>query len=185
MASSTEICNLALVTLGQEPVITLDDSTKSSRLCSRMYDPVLEATLRAYPWTFAIKRTVMALSAESPAFGYAYKYTFPTDYLRMVEHNITLPYVVEGNEILTDFGDSVYLRYVAKVTDPNKFDSQFIQVLYYKLACAMCIALTADQDLYSKLMQLSTNACVQAQNSSAIEAEPQQVVEGTWIPSRY
>ena len=70
MASSTEICNQALILLGQEPIITLDDSTKQSRLCKRLYQPVLEALLRAYPWTFAIKRKILARDLEMPEFGY-------------------------------------------------------------------------------------------------------------------
>lgn len=185
MSSSTEICNMALVLLGQEPILTLDDSTKSSRLCSRLYTPVLEALLRAYPWTFAIKRVVLAKEVSPSVFGGLSQFPLPSDYLRMVSLSILGEYAIEGNKILTDETDRVDIRYVARVTDPNLFDAQFTQVLIYKLAAYMCISLTADQDLYTKLQQVYLRELMFAQNSQAIEACPQSVVEGQWLPSRY
>ena len=54
MASSIEICNDALTMLSQEPVMALDDTTKASRLCKQRYEPVRDALLRSYPWSFAM-----------------------------------------------------------------------------------------------------------------------------------
>ena len=185
MASSTEICNQALILLGQEPIITLDDSTKQSRLCKRLYQPVLEALLRAYPWTFAIKRRILARDLEMPEFGYIYQYTLPSECLRIVSVNIPDDeYVIEKNKILTDHYD-VRLRYVGMTDSANDFDAQFVQVLAHRLAKTMCQALTADQDLFVKLSQVESQLIMLAQNTNAIETTPQPVVEGPWIPSRY
>lgn len=185
MASSTEICNLALVLLGQEPIITLDDTSKAARLCSRLYNPTLEALLRAYPWSFAIKRVKLAQEVETPVFGFLYQYALPSDCMRIVSTSIPdYKFKVENNKILTDEPE-VELRYVRKTESANDFDSQFVQVLALRLAKVMCQTLTADQDLYVKITQQEMQAIVLAQNTDAIETSPQPVIEGCWIPSRY
>lgn len=185
MASSTEICNLALVIIGQEPIITLDDTSKAARLCSRLYQPTLDALLRAYPWSFAIRRVKLAQEVETPIFGFLYQYALPSDCVRIVSTSIPCNnYVVEGNKILTD-EPMVELRYVHKTESANDFDAQFIQVLALRLAKMMCQSLTADQDLYVKIAQQEVQAIVLAQNTNAIETSPQPVIEGNWIPSRY
>ena len=185
MASSIEICNLALVYLGQEPIIALDDTSKAARLCKRLYTPTLEALLRAYPWTFAIKRVKLAQEVETPTFGYMYQYTLPSDCMRIVSVSIPLEkFAVENNKILTD-EPMVELRYVYRTESANDFDPQFIQVLAWRLAKVLCQALTADQDLFAKVTQQEMQALMLAQHTNAIETCPQPVIEGPWIPSRY
>lgn len=193
MASSIEICNNALILIGQEPVITLDDTSKQARLCKRLYTSTLEALLRQYPWTFAIKRVILSRDVETPAFGKAYQFTLPSDCLRIVnifvsdnDHDYISDdeYTVEGNKILTDY-ETIYLRYVGKIDSAGLFDSQFCQCLAYKLARIMCQALTADQDLLVKLTELETQAIQLAQHTQAIEQSPQKVKEGQWIKSRW
>jgi hypothetical protein len=193
MASSTEICNTALILIGQEPVITLDDTSKQARLCKRLYDSVLEAILRQYPWTFAIRRIILSRDLETPVFGKAYQYTLPTDCLRIIDICVTADdrdyisdseYTVEGNKILTDY-EPLYLRYISRPKSANLFDPQFCTCLAYRLARVMCQALTADQDLLVKLTELETQAIQLAQHTQAIEQSPQKVKEGQWIKSRW
>ena len=193
MASSTEICNNALILIGQEPIITLDDTSKQARLCKRLYESALEALLRQYPWTFALKRVILAHDVETPVFGKAYQFTLPVDCQRVVgifvspdEHDCISEdeYTIESNKILTDYS-TLYLRYVGKVSSANDFDSQFCQCLAYRLARLMCQALTADQDLLTKLVQLETQAIQFAQHTQAIEQSPQRIKEGNWIRTRW
>lgn len=185
MASSVEICNLALVHLGQEPILTLDDTSKEARLCRRLYDPTLEALLRSYPWSFAIRRVLLAQEVEPPVFGFSYQYTLPSDCMRIV--SLSVPdgmYSIEQNKVLTDEPE-VELRYVYKPKSANDFDAQFVQVFALRLAKLMCQSLTADQDWYVKITQQEMQAIMLAQHTSAIESSPQTVIEGNWIPSRY
>ena len=185
MASSVEICNMALSLLGQEPIMTLDDTSKSSRLCKRLYEPTLEALLRAYPWTFAIKRVVLSRDTATPSFGFKYQFTLPSDCMRIVSMNVPDgAYSTEVNKILTDY-EEVQLRYVYKVKSSDEYDSQFIYVLALQLAKVMCQSLTADAELFNRLVQLEVQARVEAQNTNAIENSTQLVEEGNWIPSRY
>lgn len=185
MASSVEICNMALSLLGQEPVMTLDDTSKSSRICKRLYEPTLEALLRSYPWTFAIKRVILSRDTDTPAFGFKYQFTIPSDCMRIVSINIPDGlFNIESNKILTNY-DVIQMRYVYKTASAAEFDAQFIHVLSLRLAKVMCQSLTADPDLFSRLAQLEAQALLAAQNTNAIETSTQPVEEGPWIPSRY
>lgn len=193
MASTTELCNEALILIGQEPVMTLDDTSKQARLCKRLYNSVVEALLRQYPWTFAIRRAILSRDLEVPVFGFKYQYTIPADCLRIVDmrstdckYDVFQPWevAVEKGKILTDYS-IVYLRYVSSIEDPNLFDTQFREVLAYTLAGKLCQALTADQDLLGKLKQMELQSLQLAMHTNAIETSPQMVREGNWIPSRY
>ncbi len=185
MASSTEICNLALAHLGQEPIITLDDSSKFSRLCKRFYSPVFEGLLRAHAWSFAINRTVLAQRAGRPAFGEENIFALPTDCIRVVEVNTSgLRYTIEKNNILTQ-AHSVELRYVQTVDNENLLDQSFIDAFALKMAVEMCYSGTSNLDMLNVLTKRFTQAITEARHNQAIEAFPQQVIEGPWALSRY
>lgn len=185
MASSIEICNDALTMLSQEPVMALDDTTKASRLCKQRYEPVRDALLRSYPWSFAMKREILARDLESPAFGYANAYSLPVDCVRVVSINDrTQEWQVEGRKVLTN-ADRVNLRYIRKVEDPNEMDAMFRECLTLKLAADMCMSLTSNIDLKSMYEQLLERKINLAYNASAIESTPPEVIEGNWILSRY
>lgn len=193
MASSTEICNLALTMIGQEPVVTLDDTTKGARLCKRWYNPVLEAELRGYPWTFAMKRAVLSPLYDKglaefppvPELSKSYVFQLPTDCIRIANLNVPYDqYTLEGNKIYADT-DTLYIRYVSKPESSALFDPQFVMVLACAIAIELCIPLTDDQDLLTKLLSRKEQLVSHARNTQSIEASPQPVVEGEWIPSRF
>ena len=54
MASKTEICNRALAAIGQDEILTLDDSSKAARCCRIFYDPVRRRLQRKHSWVFAL-----------------------------------------------------------------------------------------------------------------------------------
>lgn len=185
MASSIEICNDALVMLSQEPVMALDDTTKASRLCKQRYESVRDALLRSYPWNFAMKREVLVQEATPPAFGFTFRYTLPTDCVRVVDiNNRQFTWQVEGRSVLTN-ENYAHLRYIRKVEDANEMDAMFRECLVLKLAADMAISLTSNIDLRSIYEQLFDNKIRLAYNASAIESTPPEIIEGDWIISRF
>lgn len=185
MASRTEICNMALVHIGQEPILTLDEETKQSRLCKRLYETVRDATLRSYPWTFAIKRVILAPDLETPAFEFEHQFTLPSDCIRVVSLSVSdEEYVIEGNKILTNRTE-IRLRYITNNTIEALFDPQFCQVLAIRLAKALCQSLTADQDLIKILNELERPLILQAMNTNAVETSQQPIIDDGWLMVRY
>lgn len=185
MATSVDICNQALILLGQEPIITMDDSSKQSRLCKRLYEPTLETLLREYPWSFAIRRVILSPEVDTPGFGFTHKFVLPTDCMRIVSTGLEDDqFTIEGNRILCD-EVVVYLKYVCKPESASVYDSHFVQVLTHRLAKVMCQALTADLDLLRTIASMENSAIVRAMNTQAIETAPQPVQEGPWLKVRY
>lgn len=185
MATSIDICNQALISIGQDPIITMDDSSKQSRLCKRLYEPTLETLLREYPWSFAIRRVILAPEVDAPGFGYTRKFALPTDCMRIVSTGLDDDqFVIEGDGILCD-EDVIHLRYVGKPESASVYDSHFVQVLTYRLAKVMCQSLTANPDLLTLMARQENTALVRAMNTQAIETSPQPVVEGPWLKVRY
>lgn len=144
--SEVDICNVALGLLRIKEIADIKSPvTEEAKICARYYNIVKEALLRTSIWNFAIKRTVLASDSETPAFEWQYQSTdFPNDYIRiiglyysngeMIINTNNKNYAVEGNKILTNIGAPYYFKYVADITNVNKFDKLFKMNLVYLLA---------------------------------------------------
>jgi hypothetical protein len=147
---ATSICNLALAQLGQSQIMSLEDASQAARFCKRFYDQTRDEVLRSHPWNFAGKRLALSRLSDDPLFGWAYQYGLPIDFLRLLQLNAysssEAPKFceIEGNRLLTDEGEA-QVRYVARVTDPNLFDSLFVEALATKLASKLAQPLTGSR----------------------------------------
>lgn len=139
--TETDICNMSLGKLGSvriTSIATSDLSIEAVR-CRNHYDQTRDALLRSFEWNFAKWRAELGL-ADTPPFEWDYKYTLPTDFLRLISvyewadtDAVDDRFTIEGNFILTNY-DSMNIKYIRKVTDPNKFDPLFVEVLVLQLA---------------------------------------------------
>ncbi len=134
-ATDVKICNSALVKIGVDRIVSLDDvDSRPAKLLKNQYPIIRDALIRAHPWNFAIKRVALA-SAGTPAFGFAYQYALPSDYSRALDVNGNdngFEWQKEGNIILSD-DSTCELRYIAKVAE-GYFDDCFSEVLAIKIA---------------------------------------------------
>jgi hypothetical protein len=164
MATEVSICSNSLRRLGDDPITSLTDDTERARLCNAFYTDARDAVLRSHPWNFAITRATLAKLSDTPAYGFNYQYSLPTnpyclrvlemeysDYIFKVENVAT-----HGRVLLTDEGTAKIL-YVARITDTNLFDSMFIDVLTAKLSVDLAYPVTNSlkvQEQMQKLYQL-------------------------------
>lgn len=84
--------------------------------------------------------------SDAPAYGFAYRYAAPTDFVFLLEINgdeaDTLNHSMEkDNEILTDETE-LQAKYIFLQTDTTKYDSDFILLVSYKLASLAAISIT-------------------------------------------
>lgn len=81
MASNdVEICNIALSRIGESrPINSLDDDNTAAQQCKLFYLPMIEQTLRDFPWRFAQKYVDLALIQERPNPEWLYEYRYPSD----------------------------------------------------------------------------------------------------------
>ena len=167
------ICNLALQKLGAASISTLADNSREARQCSLAYESCRRAELRKHTWNFAVTRAVLAPDSDAPAFDYLYQFTLPTDCLRILRPaEAALDWLVEGRKLLTNDGDTLYLRYLADITDPTQFDAAFVDLLTLALARVMCEPLTNSTGKRQLLDGEYREACSDARKANAFEQGP-------------
>jgi hypothetical protein len=159
MASVVDMCNSALNLLGASTISALTDDSKNARLCNQRYESVRNRVFRSHAWNCLHKRVQLAQNSTAPVIEYTYAYALPSDCLRVLKvHNGTtdsiqsaIDYKLEGRNIVTDEG-TVYLIYVALVTDPNEYDSYLQESISHQLAADLCYAITNNATLANNYM---------------------------------
>ena len=159
MASVVNMCNSALNLLGASTISSLTEDTKNARLCNQRYEPIRNRVFRSHNWNCLIKRVQLAQDSTGPVVEYTYGYTLPTDCLRVMKiHNGStdsiasdLDYKVEGRKIVTDI-TTIYLFYIALITDPNEYDSYLREAVSHQLAADICYAITNKSALANNYM---------------------------------
>src|ERR1700761_304425 len=140
MASQLDICNSALIKLGGMPLVALNDGSKEGTVLSARYNMCRDYVLREHPWKCAIKRVSLAPLSGTPLSDprtlrqWQYAFQLPADYIRLVlNDDDRLFFQVEGNTFLSN-EQSVMIKYVWQVSDPNIFDSHLAETIAWYLA---------------------------------------------------
>lgn len=189
MASEVGICNRALQKLGASSILSLTEDSTEGRACNLAYKPVRDALLRSHWWSFSIKRASLAASSTSPLFGYDNQFPLPSDYLKLIppdhrEKVYMTDWKLEDGFIRTNDDAPLEIRYVSRVTDPNKFDALFIEALSARLAMEMCEQLTQSNAKRQLAMQEYQDSIREARKHNAFENPPVEAPDGSWITSR-
>jgi len=159
MASEVDIANSALNLLGASTISAFTDDSKNARLVNQRYEPVRDRVFRSHAWNCLHKRVQLAQNTTAPVVEYSYAYSLPSDCLRVLKiHNGTtdsivseMDYKIEGRNIVTNEG-TVYLIYIAKITDPNLYDTYLQESISHQLAADLCYAITNNATLANNYM---------------------------------
>ena len=84
----TDICNSALVKLGVNRILSLDDTSVEGRTCKEQYPKILKSLLRSHPWKFAIVRASLNKLVQKPAFEFDYYYQVTPEEILKVANEI-------------------------------------------------------------------------------------------------
>lgn len=188
MASFVSLCNAALSHLGEYDYITsLDDDSPQAVVLKANYERVLEYCLRQHFWNFATKRVVLAPSASSPAWGAGKHFALPSDLLRIrdINNNPYEQFIVENNGIYWEGGDILNLRYVAYISDPNKFDSLFSEYYSFSLARNIAASLTDSREKMKEMKEMETLALSNARSVDGDEEGRQVIYSETFLAARF
>ncbi len=141
--SRTEICNRALLVLGEGAVINVGQDSQSARACELAYEPCLRSVLEQGDWNFATKRVDLGgRLVEEPVFEFEFQYPLPTDFVRFQQlfarQRLQLDsrryFTIEGSNLLTNFNPPLYLIYTFYQDDPRMFSELFAEALVYRIA---------------------------------------------------
>ncbi len=183
--SKTEICNLAVSWLGGRQITNVEtDPGLEARLCRANYDPSRKAVLEEREWTFAIKRDSLTPLAESPKFGYSYKFLLPSDFLRLISvydpgqsnraSPETIVHVKEENHIYADL-ETIDVKYIMDLKNTNRFSALFDQALAGHIAANIAISLTENASHQGRMVLMYEDKLNKAITSDSLQGSRERL----------
>ncbi|RLA00790.1 MAG: hypothetical protein DRQ45_06885 [Gammaproteobacteria bacterium] len=173
MTSPVSIFNIALGWLGESAITSFGDSSDSAQLGKNNYNDIRDTVLEEVSWTFAVKRIEPARIATKPLYGFSAAFQIPPEVLRVLTVSDAstsggsadrydtgqggeskIPWNREGDKILTNTAERIYMRAIVRITDPNKYSPSFIQALAARIAADICIPLTQDEKVQTNMEAL-------------------------------
>ena len=192
--SETQICNLALLNFGEKTITSTNDNTKEGRACKVLYPIARDALLYSHPWNFAMRRADISGSVvDEPAFGYEYAYQLPPQCLRVWElfdqysdatssrvwlsaANLDKTSVVsedlwevEGQYLLTDRSEEIYIRYIQQITETGYFTPAFVECLGLLLGSYLAPKLSSGSKKRELIEELEKISLPRAHRLNALE----------------
>lgn len=191
MASETGIVNRGLIALGESPITSLDDAVKAARLAKEIWPEIRDDVLRLHPWNCASRREALAALATTPAFEWAYEYSWPADALRILTVNdedwaARVGWTVEGRKILTDWAAPLEVRFVFRQVDANTYDPLLRSALSARIAVELAMPLTQDRGKRADAEAAYKQALDDARG---VDGQEEEVIEddsdSEWVGARY
>lgn len=189
MASEVGIVNVALRMLGAKRIAALTDDNENAKRANDVYEPLRDYLMRSHVWNFAVKRRKLGQLATAPTYEYDYAYQLPSDWLRTVEvHDNSAGthqaiYRIEESKVLSDAPD-IWLRYVAKITDPNQMTGDFRHTLSCLIARDLALPVTNSNTVRQEMKDEFKKVFRQARSADSIEDFPDSFPEGSWSTAR-
>ena len=176
MPSEVEICNAALIKMGDENTISaIGEDGREGETCELMYPQVRDLLLAGHPWNFAIGRSTLSKNATAPDFEFDNQFLLPGDYLRaLYMYDSDEPWKVEGDQLLTDAA-TVQLVYIKKVTDTGLFPPLFVEALSTRLAAEMAEVITGSSARSAKLFEEADFKHREAKRRDGQEGTPDSI----------
>ena len=177
MASTDEfhwlpIINGALYKIGLPPAADLKDVTWGG---VERFESVAKQVFRTFPWGFAQQYATLVANTNVPSFGWEYAYTFPENYLRIIDIHTDKDlrahkcrYCISNGVILANVSPA-YARYVAYIKDAEKWPLDFADAVSSLLAATLAPLAAQTQAMTPSLIQLYNLSLTQAQNSDSTE----------------
>jgi hypothetical protein len=184
-ATSTNIVNIALRSLGVAKITALTDDSEPARVMNDLYEPIRDEMMECHPWNFAIVYSdTLAENATAPKFDYDYSYALPADCLRVIElEDAEDEYKVVGDNLYTDTQDPK-IKYISLVTTTGNFSKSFVTAFAARLAAEACYALTQNRALSGDKWKEYEVKLHQAKGADSQEGTTEKIEDCSWIDDR-
>ena len=192
MPANTDIANRSLSKVGGSRITSFTQGVKNSNTVNDIFEDLRDELLD-HPWNFASKRVKLAKSATAPVFGWDHAYPLQSDHIRLrsVHDNTNGTGSVifneeqhEGALAIVTSADPIYIRYVARVTDPNLWSVGFRRAFILALARDLAIPISGSKLLLEKLTDEAKRALAGAKSVDALTSYPERRPVGSWAGSR-
>jgi len=168
-----EVVNSALGLLGERRITSFADGTDLAAKVNLRFPLVRDGILEMHPWNFAMYRTTLAQSDQTPVSGWSYQYPLPTNpwciKVRDVNPDTSPPVAWEvgvdstyGRVLLTD-ESTVSIRYTGRQLDFNIWSPVAVLAFTYLLASDFAVTITGQQNkanLNREMFQLTIASAI-------------------------
>ncbi len=174
--SEVAVATMAANLLDDYRIASLDDDTPLSRFMAREFGYVRDECLQSYPWHFAVKRAALPVDNEAPAFGWTYRYTVPSDCIRLLPlrkdgawRGDEVPYELESRKILCDVSAPLKIRYIRRVTNIAEWSPLAARAFATRLALYSATRVTGKNTYYQKCFQALKDVMWEATQNDSLE----------------
>jgi|TARA_Y100000034_G_scaffold53788_1_gene65983 hypothetical protein len=189
MATQTEIINKSLTLIGATPIVSITDATNNANIVNRVWDTSLRALLSECAWNFAIKRKLLATSADTLEWyesGVTIVYARPANVIRIFGTNDDdATWYEEGDYIVSDT-TGLGVRYVEYTETTSKFPSSFVEALVDLIAAnASFMILNSKKVAQTYLEKYEKVSLPKARSENAQIGTQQVMKDDAWTVAKY
>jgi len=152
-----DICNIALLRLGQPAIVTIDEDTASAQALRNAWAHCLESFLLESKWNFSTTTANLSRLSGTPLTGFIYRYQLPSDFITVVTVNFNAGtqegrWKIQGDQLHTD-DETVTLEYVFRFADTGQFPAMICEALALLIASRCAETLTGSNSKTSMMTQ--------------------------------
>lgn len=141
MLTKIDLCSMALLKIGENPIQSLTDDSAPAKLARTLFDTVMDSVISFHPWRFATQTLELTKNTDGD-------FLIPANVLRVLKTSGR----INGNKIICD-GDTTQITAIVK-TPPESYPGYFVSLAATRLAMEFCIPLMGDQTVFRMLTAL-------------------------------
>lgn len=181
------LCSRALIRIGAAPLTAFDNNTAEAEIALSLFEPVSNALLSAYPWSFATGQVKLTKLEDKPLADYANAFALPNDFLRALSagsgnRGRGLNYRISRGTLHTN-ANEVILTYVFR-PDEAEFPPYFDQALITRLAAEFTIPVTESTSRAETLFRLAEREFDRARHIDSQQDSPAAIEDFTLVDVR-
>lgn len=184
MSTPIDICNSALVKVGQEPISSFTEESKSARVLRIQYPVIRDRLIQDHYWNFAVKTENLALLPEAQIGASESRFALPQDYFQAIKLISNRFYKIESGILITD-QPTALLRYVWKNFNTFSYTPLFREALAYAIASDIAYLMTQSNTVATRIEQLAKKARLDAASVDAQEDFIDNVHADDFVDSRF
>ncbi len=191
MTQRTDIANIALGMLGEDPITSIDDDLDRAKAVKVNYAIARDATLEAHEWSFAITQFKPALLSEPPLWMYTHAFKIPAEILRVLAverymgHAIGFDqdrrrrrhqadHEVQGRMILAN-EEEIFCTGIRRVEEEGLFSNLFCHAFAAKLAMLICYRITESNSKFDRVVGLYGGFIQEARSRDGMQSSTRRL----------
>lgn len=187
MASETDIANIGLIMLGEEPILAINNDTPVQQAVNVFWPTaVRDYVLAEHPWNCATKQKALTQLAGTPLFDWTYQFVVPADDLRVLRTDSDgakwkIGIGTDGTTKVLFYNQSTCkIEYIFRQTNINLYSPGLQTAMGARFAWMLATVLTAHRGKVEDMVKAYANFLSMAKAMDGQEGSP-IVLESTTL----